>query len=95
MHVKAKKNDMGFKLDFHHMHTHTHTHASPGLELAGSADMITPGSVLSDRHHPTRSHYKINQNYVHVSLSFPSFVPHPSHFISKERHLEKGSGTGR
>lgn len=56
---------MGFKWDFHDMHTHTHT--SHGLDLAGSADMITPGPVLSDRLIIQQAH-KINQNYMFLYL---------------------------
>lgn len=72
--------------------THTHTRfAWPGVGRVCWYDHPRVCAIWQ-AYHPTRSQ---DQSKLHVSLSFPFFVPHPSHFISKEHCSKKGSGTGR
>lgn len=69
----------------------THTHTSPGLELAGSADMITPGPVLSDRLIIQHAH-KINQNYMFLYLCL--LLLH-THRVSSARSIIQGKAPGQ
>lgn len=78
---------MGFKWDFHDMHTYTHTH----FALAGSADMITPGPVLSDRLIIQHAH-KINQNYMFLYLCL--LLLH-THCVSSARSIIQRKAPGQ
>lgn len=71
--------------------THTSTHASPGLELAGSGDMITPGPVLSDRLIIQHAH-KINQNYMFLCLCLLSLH---THRVSSARSIIQRKAPGQ
>lgn len=70
IYARAKKTS--FKWDFHQ----THAHASPRLELAASADTITPGPVPSVSLIIQNGH-KINQNYTPLFI-----VPNTDHHSS-------------